>query len=56
MKWYQYRIGTKYHPAAPVETSYAAGSVGNGGTEAYTELAKFLNILGVFVFYLMLGL
>jgi len=44
---YQYRVGGRYFPAAPVQCSTNTGSyVSNGGAEAYTELAKALNILG----------
>lgn len=44
---YQYRVGGRYFPAAPVQCSTNTGSgMTNGGAEAYTELAKALNILG----------
>ena len=44
---YQYRVGGRYFPASPVQCSTNTGSkVTNGGAEAYTELAKALNILG----------
>jgi len=44
---YQFRIGGRYFPAAPVQTSSAVGSqYTNGGAEAYTELAKALNMVG----------
>lgn len=44
---YQYRVGGRYFPAAPVQCSTNTGSsVSNGGAEAYVELAKALNILG----------
>ena len=44
---YQYRVGGRYFPAAPVQCSTTTGSaITNGGAEAYTELAKALNILG----------
>jgi hypothetical protein len=45
---YQYRIGGKYFPAAPVQgtTSNSGSLVSNGGSEAYNELAKALNIVG----------
>lgn len=47
MQNYQYRVGGRYFPAAPVQCSTTTGSfVSNGGAEAYTELAKALNILG----------
>jgi len=44
---YQYRIGGRYFPAAPVQCSTAVGSaISNGGAEAYVELSKALNIVG----------
>lgn len=44
---YQYRVGGRYFPAAPVQCSINTGSpISNGGAEAYVELAKALNILG----------
>jgi hypothetical protein len=44
---YQYRVGGRYFPAAPVQCSLNTGSaVSNGGAEAYVELSKALNILG----------
>jgi len=43
---FQYRIGGRYFPAAPVECSPNGGVVSNGGAEAYLELTKALNILG----------
>ena len=44
---YQYRVGGRYFPAAPVQCSTTTGSgMSNGGAEAYTELAKALNVLG----------
>jgi hypothetical protein len=47
MQSFQYRIGGRYFPAAPVQLSInVGGSVCNGGAEAYTELEKFLNIVG----------
>jgi hypothetical protein len=47
LQTYQYRIGGRYFPAAPVQTSLTiGGSISNGGCEAYTELSKALNILG----------
>jgi len=47
MQQYQYRIGGRYFPAAPVQLSAGVGlSMPNGGAEAYVELAKFLNIVG----------
>lgn len=46
MKDFQYRIGGRYFPGQPVELSLSGSSVSNGGAEAYSELAKFLNIVG----------
>ena len=44
---YQYRIGGRYFPAAPVQCSTTTGSaVSNGGAEAYLELQKAVNIVG----------
>lgn len=43
---YQFRIGGRYFPAAPVQTSLHGASHTNGGAEAYVELAKALNIVG----------
>lgn len=44
---YQYRIGGRYYPAAPVECALApSSSTSNGGAEAFCELQKFLNIVG----------
>jgi hypothetical protein len=44
---YQYRVGGRYFPAAPVQCSMTTGSaVSNGGCEAYVELSKALNIVG----------
>ena len=43
---FQFRIGGRYFPAAPVQTSLHGASHTNGGAEAYTELAKALNIVG----------
>jgi hypothetical protein len=44
---YQFRIGGRYYPAAPVQCSINAGSgVPNGAAEALTELQKALNQLG----------
>lgn len=44
---YQFRIGGRYFPAAPVQCSANVGSViSNGGAEAYVELSKALNIVG----------
>lgn len=47
MQQYQFRIGGRYFPAAPVQLSANVGSsFTNGGAEAYVELEKFLNIVG----------
>jgi hypothetical protein len=47
LQTYQYRIGGRYFPAAPVQTSLTVGgSVSNGGCEAWIELEKALNIVG----------
>lgn len=44
---FQFRIGGRYYPAAPVQCSLVAGgSVSNGGAEALTELQKALNQIG----------
>lgn len=44
---YQFRIGGRYFPAAPVQTSNVIGGrVSNGGAEAYVELEKALNTVG----------
>lgn len=44
---YQFRIGGRYFPAAPVQISSSVGSqYCNGGAEGYIELAKALNMVG----------
>jgi hypothetical protein len=44
---YQFRIGGRYFPAAPVQCSTdAGGQKPNGGSEAFMELQKALNIVG----------
>lgn len=44
---YQFRIGGRYFPAAPVQCSASVGSaISNGAAEAYVELTKALNIVG----------
>jgi hypothetical protein len=44
---FQYRIGGRYFPAAPVQTSLTPSSAhSNGGAEALVELQKALNTLG----------
>jgi len=48
LNYYQYRIGGRYFPAAPVICSNYQTSLNtpNGATEAYIELQKALNTLG----------
>ena len=46
MQSYQYRIGGRYFPGSPVQTSSPGVPYCNGGAEAYVELEKFLNIVG----------
>lgn len=47
MQNYQFRIGGRYFPAAPVQLSTEVGSsFSNGGAEAFIELQKALNIMG----------
>lgn len=44
---YQFRIGGRYFPAAPVQCSATVGgAITNGAAEAYKELQKSLNIVG----------
>ena len=43
---YQWRIGGRYFPGAPVQTSAIGSAVTNGAAEAYVELTKALNIVG----------
>lgn len=44
---FQFRIGGRYYPAAPVECStYVGGSQSNGGAEAFVELQKALCTVG----------
>lgn len=44
---YQFRIGGRYFPAAPVQCSSNVGSaISNGACEAYVELQKALNVVG----------
>ena len=44
---YQYRIGSRFFPASPVQCSTTVGSsISNQGAEAYLELQKALNIIG----------
>lgn len=47
MQSYQFRVGGRYFPAAPVQLSTSVGSaVSNGGAEAFIELQKAVNIMG----------
>lgn len=46
LQTFQYRIGARYFPASPVQTSSVGGSISNGGCEAYVELQKALNTVG----------
>jgi len=46
LQQYQYRIGGRYFPAAPVQTSAIGAAVHNGACEAFLELQKSLNIVG----------
>ena len=47
LQQYQFRIGGRYFPAAPVQCSINPGSAtSNGAAEAYVELSKALNIVG----------
>lgn len=47
LQTYQFRIGGRYFPAAPVQCSAnIASGISNGGAEAYVELSKALNIVG----------
>lgn len=44
---YQFRVGSRFFPASPVQVSSSVGSaVSGGGAEAYIELQKALNIIG----------
>lgn len=44
---YQYRIGSRFFPASPVQCStYVGSSKTNGGAEAFIELQKALNVIG----------
>lgn len=43
---YQWRIGGRYFPGAPVQTSANGSRYSNGAAEAYVELSKALNIVG----------
>jgi hypothetical protein len=47
LQQYQFRIGGRYFPASPVQTSVTSGSgITNGGAEAFIELQKALNCVG----------
>lgn len=47
LQQFQWRIGGRYFPAAPVQcTTTPSGSTTNGGAEAWVELEKALNIVG----------
>ena len=47
LQQFQFRIGGRYFPSAPVQCSTSSGSAySNGGAEAYVELSKALNIVG----------
>lgn len=47
LQTYQYRIGGRYFPAAPVQMANGVGgTTTNGGAEAFMELQKALNIVG----------
>lgn len=47
LQQFQYRIGSRYFPAAPVQcTTTVMGDTSNGGAEAWVELAKAVNVLG----------
>jgi len=43
---YQYRVGGRYMPGAPVENSQSGGAISNGAAESFVELSKCLNTLG----------
>lgn len=45
---FQYRVGGRYFPAAPVECASSGSAVSNGGAEAFVELQKALGTLGDF--------
>jgi hypothetical protein len=46
LQQYQFRIGGRYYPAAPVVCTTATLGVSNGCSEAFVELQKGLNTLG----------
>lgn len=43
---FQFRVGARYFPASPCQTSLVGGLKSNGGAEAYVELQKALNTVG----------
>jgi len=44
---YQYRLGGRYYPGAPVQLAFNTGSsYNNGGAESFQEMQKFLNNVG----------
>lgn len=43
---FQFRVGTKVYPTNPIQCKLASENRTNGGGEAYTSLAKALNMLG----------
>lgn len=44
---FQFRVGARYFPASPVQTSDSVGgAASNGGAEAFVELQKALNTVG----------
>ena len=45
---YQFRAGSRFYPAAPVQTAMGSGTtaIPNGGAEAFIELQKALNTVG----------
>lgn len=44
---YQYRLGGRYYPGAPVQLAFNTGShFSNGGAESFQEMQKFLNNVG----------
>lgn len=46
LQTYQYRVGGRYFPSAPVENANSGSAVSNGAAESYIELAKALGTLG----------
>jgi hypothetical protein len=43
---FQFRVGARYFPASPCQTSVVGGSKSNGAAEAFVELQKALNTVG----------